>query len=82
MEKNWQPQSEQPSRPSLADRLLESFDNATGLIASALEFSASFGAGYRRARFGRLGDLLYITGLVDTDQVRDTHFNINFWTDE
>lgn len=69
-------------RQSIRDKLWEIFDLFTGSVASALEFSASFGANYRRARFGHAGDLLYITGLVDTDAVRDTHFNINFWTDE
>ena len=69
-------------RKNLSQRVWDIFDNAMSLIASVLEFSASVGAGYRHARFGHLGDLLYITGLVDTDAVRDVHFNINFWTDE
>lgn len=75
---NWQPHADD----KISDRLWNLFDRATGFIASTMEFSASIGAGYRRARFGRLGDLLYITSLVDTDAVRDVHFNINFWTDE
>ncbi|RMZ87041.1 hypothetical protein DV736_g5733, partial [Chaetothyriales sp. CBS 134916] len=66
----------------LVDKVWELFDAVTGSVASALEFSASLGANYRRARFGHLGDLLFITGLVDTDTVRDIHFNINFWTDD
>ena len=78
MDKRWQ--HDDPK--NLSEKLRELFDAATGFVASALEFSASFGAGYRRARFGHVGDLLYITGLVDTDAVRDVHFNINFWTDE
>ncbi|RMZ84570.1 hypothetical protein DV737_g1247, partial [Chaetothyriales sp. CBS 132003] len=67
---------------SLAARVWELFDSVIGSVASALDFSASLGANYRRARFGHLGDLLFITGLVDTDNVRDIHFNINFWTDD
>jgi hypothetical protein len=78
MEKPWRP----APRRNLRDKIWDLFDAATGFVASALEYSATFGAGYRRARFGHLGDLLYITGLVDTDSVRDVHFNINFWTDE
>jgi hypothetical protein len=78
MEKRWHPHQPQ----DLSNKLWTLVDHATGFVASALEFSASFGAGYRRARFGHLGDLLYISGLVDTDAVRDVHFNINFWTDE
>ena len=67
---------------SFRDKMWEVFGLVTGSLASALEFSASFGANYRRARSGHVGDLFYITGLVDTDAVRDTHFNISFWTDE
>ena len=72
METKWQ--YDEPK--TLSQRVWDIFDNATSLIASALDFSASVGAGYRHARFGHLGNLLYITGLVDTDAVRDVHFNI------
>ena len=78
MNKQWQ----QDEGKNVKEKLWQVFDTATRFVASLSEFSASFGAGYRRARFGHLGDLLYITGLVDTDAVRDVHFNINFWTDE
>ena len=73
---------DQQPKHNLAEKMLSILDVATGSIASVLEFSASFGANYRRARFGHAGGLLYVTGLVDTDALRDAHFNINFWTDE
>ncbi len=78
MERNGQ----HAERKDLSVRIWNLYDAATRLLASTLEFSTSFGAGYRHARFGHLGDLLYVSGLVDTDAVRDVHFNINFWTDE
>lgn len=50
-------------------------------VRSVLELPSTVGSQYRHARFGAIGDILYLFRIVNTDFLRDTHWNINFWTD-
>jgi hypothetical protein len=50
------------------------------VLAKAIAFATSVGSGYRHARFGLAGNILYFTRLVDTERLQEMHWNINHWT--
>jgi hypothetical protein len=45
-------------------------------------FDVSTEGSYAAVRFGTLGDVLSSVGLLDTEEVRKTHWNINRWKDQ
>jgi hypothetical protein len=67
-----------PGFKSAFNHVLSSWQARLGQI---LNVSSGEGS-YATVRFGTFGDILSGLGLLDTEEVRKTHWNINRWKDE
>jgi hypothetical protein len=66
---------------NLVGNIVQFVDFTIKVIGRAAALTAAAGVKYRRARFGIFGDVLYVTGGVDTDALQELHWKINIWTD-
>ena len=54
-----------------------------GILPALVTIIASYGAKYRSNRFGFIwGSFLYLTRIINTDALQQTHWHINALTDQ